>query len=115
MTVPPYVSLFQNGWIRVVGDLSSNQALARKLVSIPFGFRGVRFDDCDVYANNPSLTQAMLALNDLGVAFGEDCKQLCNPCEFMRDLQKDKILKKSFLSIYWRGPGDWYLQNHAPN
>jgi hypothetical protein len=113
MTPPPYVSIFQAGWIRVEGDLSSNPSLMERLVRIPFGFRGIRFDEHGVYTENISLIQAMLDLNDLGVAFGEDYKQCCDPYGFMKDLQKNHILKKSFSSIYWKGPGDWHLRENS--
>jgi hypothetical protein len=40
-----------------------------------------------------------MKLNDIGILFGEDYKQDYSPAEFMRELQRQYILRKNFKSI----------------
>ena len=112
MNPPPYISLIQDGWIRIQGEFDSIPELAKLVAQIPFGYVGVLFAERGDYFKNVSLIETLMKVNAIGVAFGEDYKQIYSPAEFMRELQARAILKEDFRSIYWTGLDLWHLKTN---
>jgi hypothetical protein len=110
MKPPPYISLIQGGWIRIEGSLKAIQGLSDLAQSKLFGFSGLKYQERQSPFDNDDLISKLLELNTLGVAFGEDYKQACDPAGMMAELQKRAILRSPFTSIYWTGPGQWHLR-----
>jgi len=99
--------------IRVTGDLSSLRGTDIKIERKLLGYSGVPFDNTvSSHFDNTDLIQKLMDLNDNGVLFGEDYKQLYCPASFMRELQIKGILKTAFKSIYWKGPQDWHTREN---
>ena len=83
-----------------------------------YGYSCVRFDDVERSdLKNISLIELLMQLNELGVVFGEDYKQLCSPAGLMRDLQQEGILRVAFKSIAFgiKKQGDWQVTENLPN
>lgn len=112
MKPPPYISLIQDGWIRIEGDHPKIPELNQILTKIPFGHRGVLFEESGDYFKNISLISRLIELARFGVLFGADYKQMWSPAEFMRALQEQGIFREDFSSISWFGPGAWSLRGN---
>ena len=80
------------------------------------GYSAIRFNPGGDNAKNISLLTILFLLNDMGVPFAEDHTQLWSPAEFMRELQRQFMLKKPFTSV--GGPfkeyNDWIYKTHEP-
>jgi hypothetical protein len=114
MKPPPYISLIQDGWIRIEGDHHKFPELQPILTRIPFGYSGVLFEENGDYFRNISLISRLIELAGFGVSFGEDYKQMWSPAELMRAFQEQGILRQEFSSISWSGPGAWSLRKNSP-
>lgn len=112
MKPPPYIPLIQGGWIRVEGDLNKIDGLTKIVRAKLFGSSGLKYDERHAPFDNEDLIAKLVELNDLGVAFGEDYKQACDPAGMMAEIQKRSILKGSFTSIYWTAPGQWHMRTN---
>ena len=110
MEPPPYISLVQGGWIRIEGNFNRIEGLSDLAQSKLFGFSGLKYQERQSPFDNDDLIHKLIELNDLGVAFGEDYKQACDPAGMMAELQKRALLRSPFTSIYWTGPGQWHLR-----
>ena len=114
--IPPYVSIiFMFSHVRVS---YSTKAIREGIIGAGYEvFRdecsvcNVKIDQCVSGEKEPKqLDEILVSLNDLGILFGEDYKQAMAPADYMRDLQEKSVLKKSFKSIGWSGPGDFVIR-----
>ena len=113
MKPPPYISLIQDGWIRIEGDHHKIPELNQILSKIPFGYSGVLFEEKGDYAKNISLISCLIELAGFGISFGEDNKQMWSPAGLMRAFQEQGIFRQDFSSIAWSGPDAWSLRKNS--
>jgi hypothetical protein len=109
MKTPPYINIIQDGWISIKGDPARLKAGGVKLEHKWFLRRGISYTGPGPNLENANLIDTLLVLNTAGIAFLDDYKQGWPPADVMRELQKKGILKTSFTSIVWSGPGSWQL------
>ena len=117
---PPYVSIiFIFSHVRVS---QSTKTVREAIIAAGYEVFKDECSVCNVKINQQVsgekkidlLNEILISLNDLGILFGEDYKQVMAPADYMRDLQKKSILKKQFKSIGWSGPGDFIIKTFKP-
>jgi hypothetical protein len=117
---PTYVPIIIPPLIRLayvtdgIKDKLRHQGL--KVTKDKFSYYCIPYDDSEINdLKNISLVETLMKLNDIGVVFGEDYKQLCSPAELMRELQAERILRKKFKSIAFgiKQFGDWIIKENA--
>ncbi len=103
-----------DGNIRLEGDISLIKTGIFDFSKDPFGYSAISFQESNIsYFENVDLIEKLFVLNENGVVFGEDYKQMYSPAEFMRALQVKGILKNNFTSIFWSGPHKWELRENV--
>jgi hypothetical protein len=118
-TVPVQVAIIFEDYVRVNGDVSHlwprmrEAGYADKLFTDEHGYSAIRFEPgADHFKNIPLLT-LLLLLNDLGIPFAADFKQLWSPASLMQELQRKRVLRKPFHSISKCAAG-WNYVLHEP-
>ena len=118
--IPPYVSIiFAFSHVRVS---SSAKAIREAITAAGYEIFKDEYCVCNVKMKTGvsdedkkgQLDQQLLLLNDLGIAFAEDYKQAMAPADYMRELQKESILRKPFNSIGWGAPEGFRIRTFEP-
>jgi len=118
--IPPYVSIISVfSHVRVS---YSTKAVREAITAAGYEIFKDEYCVCNVKIKTPvsdedkkdRLDQLLLFLNDLGIVFGEDCKQAMAPADYMRELQETSILRKPFKSIGWGAPEGFLIRTFEP-
>ncbi len=120
--MPVHVGFLFGDYVRIHGDVTE---LWPKLKAAGYGdklfidesnYWAIRFESGGSHNKNISLITLLFLLNNLSVPFAEDGKQDCSPAEFMRWLQRDFVLKKSFRSVggQYKEYKDWIYKINEP-
>ena len=118
--IPVHVAVIFSTYVRLHGDVTQlwnhlrETDYADRLFIDQNGFASVRFDEGTDHFKNISLLQLCFLLNDLGIPFAEDYTDLWSPAEYMKELQRQHVLRKPFNSIAARSVNepDWRCIEH---
>ena len=116
---PTYIPIILSSCIRlkyVTNDILKKLKKQKLDVVIDNDYYCIKYDDTTKdHFKNINLIETLMKLNDMGILFGEDFKQYFSPAEFMRELQREYILRKSFKSIGFNveKKGDWMIQDNT--
>jgi hypothetical protein len=119
MKPPPHVAIVLPPFVRLGSlDPARHDDLMGRGFAIErddFGYHAVRFKDTggDLLCNK-DFVEIFQRLNDAGLAFQEDVKQLWSPADFMRELQSSGTIGAPFTAISWRGADKWFTTVYEP-
>ncbi len=115
---PTYIPIILSSYIRlhyVTNDILENLKKQKLDIVIENNYYCVKYDNTvNDHFKNINLIETLMKLNDIGILFGEDYKQHYSPAEFMRELKRQYILRKSFKSIgfNFKKKGDWIIHEN---
>ncbi|WP_146518981.1 hypothetical protein [Stieleria varia] len=111
MQPPAYVSLIHSEFVQLAGDVGSDLLVLEELGMIRSGSCWqIPFSQSNPSAfEDRTLIELVSQLRSLGVKFGEDFKQMCDPATYMRELRSRSALDGGFDTIAFRGPQDWII------
>ena len=101
---------------RIFGQQLREAGYADRLFVDEHGYSAVRFESGTDHFKNISLLTLCFLLNDLGIPFAADFKQLWSPAGFMGELQRQLVLRKAYRSISAKSASapDWSCIVHEP-
>ena len=121
-TIPVHVAIIFDDYVRLHGDVAHlwqqlrDAGYGDRLFIDEHGYSAVRFESGTDQFKNNSLLALCFLLNGLDIPFATDFKQLWSPADFMRELQRQLVLRKAYRSISTTSASapDWSCIVHEP-